>query len=190
MRTVIVDSYDSFTFNLKHYAEGILDQNVPVFRLDEVQRYDIERSDVIIFSPGPGLPQDNPHLLSLVDTAITFKKKILGVCLGHQAMALAQNATLYNLETVYHGVSHTLTIDQDSILFKGINGDFRAGRYHSWVVNEESLHKDWRVTSKDSQGYLMSMEHRTESFFGIQFHPESVLSPDGYKLMENFFGAD
>lgn len=186
-KTLIVDNYDSFTFNLVHIIEAILDEDVVVKRVDDVEPSEIAGYTNIVFSPGPGLPDESPNLLNILRESIRLEKRILGVCLGLQALAVADGGELKNLESVHHGVSEQiLVLHPDSILFKHCSANPFIGRYHSWVINEESLPTSWTITSRDKQGEVMSIEHCEKPFFGIQFHPESVLTPEGRVILEGF----
>jgi anthranilate synthase component 2 len=186
-RTLVVDNYDSFTFNLVHIVEQILDNHVDVRRNDEILPGQIAGYQSVIFSPGPGLPSESKGLMALVRAALEAECKVLGVCLGHQALAVATGGGLKNLKEVHHGVSLPMQIlQEDQILFKGLGPGLLAGRYHSWVVDEASLSEDWIVTSRDGEGEVMAMRHTRLPVFGIQFHPESVLTPDGPEILRNF----
>lgn len=186
-RTLVVDNYDSFTFNLVHIVEQILDNHVDVRRNDEILPGQIAGYQSVIFSPGPGLPSESQGLMALVRAALEAECKVLGVCLGHQALAVATGGALKNLKEVHHGVSLPMHIlQEDEILFKGLGPGLLAGRYHSWVVAEASLSEDWIVTSRDGEGEVMAMRHTRLPVFGIQFHPESVLTPDGPEILRNF----
>lgn len=186
LRILVVDNYDSFTFNLVHYLEDIIQKEVNILRVDDAREADILSHDVIVFSPGPGLPHEFDNLLPLVHYAINAEKRILGVCLGHQALAVATGGSLKNLDTVYHGVSHPISVLGSPQIFRGFSLNIMVGRYHSWVVESDTLSKDWRVTATDSEGETMAMEHANGRFCGIQFHPESVLTPDGKDMLRNF----
>ena len=186
-KTLIVDNYDSFTFNLVHIIEAILDAEVVVKRVDEVALEELKNYHQIVFSPGPGLPAESPNLLNLMRESMRLNMRVLGVCLGLQAMAVAEGAELKNLDTVHHGVSEQIEIlKSDSILYRKCSAKPLIGRYHSWVVNEENLPDYWMVTSRDESGEVMSMEHKSKPFYGIQFHPESVLTPEGRVILEGF----
>lgn len=190
MRVLVVDNYDSFTYNLVHILESILNDDVDVKRVDQVRSDQLSAYDVIIFSPGPGLPSESTNLLSLVRTAVSNNQKILGVCLGHQALAQCEGKGLQNLPEVYHGVSHEISITSSgSRLYRGIPTKIFSGRYHSWAVDVESLSTHWKVTATDEKGLVMSMEHETKPIYGIQYHPESVLTPLGPVILENFLKA-
>lgn len=187
-QTLIVDNYDSFTFNLVHLIEAILDEEVVVKRVDDIALSEIANYQNIIFSPGPGLPDESPNLLNLVRESMRLNKRVLGVCLGLQAMAMAEGAELKNLKLVHHGVSHPINIlCAESHLFQKCSMQPMVGRYHSWVIEEAKLPDHWIITSRDDAGEVMSIEHKEQSFYGIQFHPESVLTPEGYKMLNNFF---
>jgi anthranilate synthase component 2 len=185
-RILVLDNYDSFTFNLVHMLEAIADEDVDVFRNDEVTKSQLANYEFIVFSPGPGLPEESENLLILIAEAIRLKKKVLGVCLGHQALAMATGGKLKNLSEVHHGVSHSLLVGIKEPLFNDLPSEFKVGRYHSWVVDGESLPDHWRVTCRDEEGEVMGMNHRELPVFGIQFHPESVLSPSGKTILKNF----
>lgn len=187
-RILIVDNYDSFTYNLVHAVEAVLDQEVEVKRVDEILLEDLPSFDTIVFSPGPGLPSESPNLIPLISEAMRLNKRILGVCLGMQALAVADGGALKNLKLVRHGVSMPLVFSKEkSLLFQKCGSDIEVGRYHSWVIDERSLGPHWKITSRDTDGEIMSMEHSEKPFFGIQFHPESVLTPEGRKILGNFF---
>lgn len=190
MRVLVVDNYDSFTYNLVHILESILNDDVDVKRVDQVNSDHLSAYDAIIFSPGPGLPSESANLLSLVRAAVANNQKVLGVCLGHQALAECEGKRLQNLPEVYHGVSHEITItNSGSQLYRGVPEKIFTGRYHSWAVDEESLSSHWKVTATDEKGLVMSMEHKTKPIYGIQYHPESVLTPLGSAILENFLKA-
>lgn len=184
---LIVDNYDSFTFNLVHAIEAVLDQKVEVKRVDETLLEELRGFHTIIFSPGSGLPSESPNLIPLITEAMRLNTRILGVCLGLQALAVADGGALKNLNRVRHGVSMPLVLPEvKSLLFRNCGLDIEVGRYHSWVIDESRLSPYWKITSRDSDGEIMSMEHSEKPFFGIQFHPESVLTPEGRKILRNF----
>lgn len=186
-RILVADCYDSFTFNLSHALEAVSGQKVDVHRFDAISLSALVQYSHIVFSPGPGLPGHRPHLLSLVQAALALPIKVLGVCLGHQALAVATGGVLRNLEAVHHGVAHRLTQQSPGgVLFRELPWAFEAGRYHSWVVSEEGLPSCWRVTLRDGQGEIMAMEHLTANVHGIQFHPESIMTPHGRDILSAF----
>ncbi len=187
-RILIVDNYDSFTFNLVHAIEAVLGQEVEVKRVNEILLEDLPNFDILVFSPGPGLPSESPNLIPLITEAMRLNRRILGVCLGMQALAVADGGGLKNLERVHHGVSMPMVLSEEkSQLFQNCGFTIEVGRYHSWVIEESRLSPNWKITSRDSEGEIMSMEHSEKPFFGIQFHPESVLTPEGRKILGNCF---
>ncbi len=185
---VIIDNYDSFTYNLLHYLED-LDCKVTVYRNDEFALEDLSRFDKIVLSPGPGIP-DEAGLLKDVILFYAGKKSILGVCLGQQAIGEVFGGNLTNLEKVYHGVSEPITVlVQDEVIFDGLANQVEVGRYHSWVVSRDGFPDALQITSTDANGEIMSLRHRQLDIKGVQFHPESVLTPDGKKMLENWVNA-
>ncbi len=186
-RILIVDNYDSFTFNLSHLLEAVSGCRVDVCRNDAAVGDALRYYSHIVFSPGPGLPGERKDLMQLVGASLNLSVSVLGVCLGHQALALATGGSLRNLESVHHGVAIETTVtDIQCPLFKGMDKSFISGRYHSWVVNSIGLPTCWKITGLDPSGEIMSMRHENGKVFGIQFHPESVLTPNGRQLLENF----
>jgi anthranilate synthase component II len=184
-KIVVIDNYDSFTYNLVHYLED-LNCEVTVFRNDEFDIEELEKFDKIVLSPGPGVP-DEAGLLKEVITVYASTKSIFGVCLGQQAIGEVFGGSLTNLEKVYHGVATTVTItNPDDILFKDLPAKFEVGRYHSWVISNESFPNDLIITSIDENGQIMSLKHRKFNIRGVQFHPESVLTPYGKQILENW----
>ena len=181
---LVIDNYDSFTYNLVHYLED-LKCKVVVKRNDQLTLEEVKPFDKILLSPGPGIP-DEAGLLKPIIKEYANSKSILGVCLGQQAIGEVFGGTLTNLDTVYHGVATQVTscVD-DEILFKGLDKTFTVGRYHSWVV-ANPLPDDLEATSYDENGQIMSLRHRTLDVKGVQFHPESVLTPDGKQLLNNW----
>lgn len=179
----LIDNYDSFTYNLVHYLEE-LDCTVTVKRNDQFALEELEDYPAILLSPGPGLPEESGHLKAVIQR-YAATKKILGVCLGQQAIAEVFGATLVNLDKVYHGVSTPVKVIQDDYLFDGLSKEFSVGRYHSWVV-KTPLPKDLIATSIDKNEQLMSLKHRHYDVRAVQYHPESVLTPNGKKILENW----
>jgi anthranilate synthase component 2 len=181
---LVIDNYDSFTYNLVHYLED-LDCEVTVYRNDEFDLDEIAHFDKILLSPGPGIP-DEAGLLKAVIQKYGPTKSIFGVCLGQQAIGEVYGGTLSNLDKVYHGVATTVkTIVNDELLFDGLEPTFEVGRYHSWVV-DANVPDVLEITSIDENGQVMSLRHKTFDVRGVQFHPESVLTPDGKKMLENW----
>lgn len=186
MKILVFDNYDSFTYNLVHLVEKITGEKVDVFRNDRIGLADIAVYDKIILSPGPGIPKEAGLLLPLIKE-YAASKSILGVCLGHQAIAEAFGGTLVNLTTVYHGVATPVRIlNTRSGILKGLGREIEAGRYHSWIVSDEDLPGVLEVTARDANGYIMGLQHKEFDVQGVQFHPESVLTPDGEQILRNW----
>jgi anthranilate synthase component 2 len=185
-KILLLDNFDSFTFNLVHLVEQFEEVEVHVFRNDEIALTQVEEFDKIILSPGPGLPEKAGIMMDLI-YEYASSKPIFGVCLGHQAIAQAFGAKLFNLETVQHGVStKTFVIDPSELLFQNMPPAFNAGRYHSWMVDRNHFPSCFKVTSIDEQGNIMSIRHETFNLCGVQFHPESVLTEYGKTLISNW----
>lgn len=193
MKILVFDNYDSFTYNLVHLVEKITHNKVDVYRNDQVPLEKVKDYDKIILSPGPGIPVEAGLLLPLIkEYAAT--KSILGVCLGHQAIGEAFGGTLVNLSTVYHGVATKIKIgsqqsDVRSRLFEGLPDELEVGRYHSWVVSKEGFPAELEITAEDEQGMIMALQHKTYDVQGVQFHPESVLTPRGEDILRNWLKA-
>lgn len=184
MKIVIIDNYDSFTYNLSHLVKE-LGAEVDVVRNDQFQLSQLEQYSKIILSPGPGIPSEAGLLLDVIST-YAGRKPILGVCLGHQAIGEVFGARLENLCDVFHGVATPCHILADDALFSGLDRDITVGRYHSWVVAREQLPYCLEVTAESDEGQIMALRHREMNVRGIQFHPESVLTPDGKKMLQNW----
>ncbi len=186
MKILVLDNYDSFTYNLVHYIDTFKGCEVEVFRNDKIKIPDIEEYDKIILSPGPGLPDEAGILKDLI-REYAGKKSIFGVCLGMQAIAEVFGGTLENLETVYHGVETKMFVkDNSEIVFKDIPEEFHAGRYHSWVVSPDNFPECLKITAVDEEGQIMALSHLKYDLKGVQFHPESVLTPHGKQMLRNF----
>lgn len=184
-KIAVIDNYDSFTYNLVHYLED-LDGQVTVFRNDELELEELESFDKILLSPGPGIP-DEAGLLKAIITKYAPSKSILGVCLGQQAIGEVFGGSLINLDKVYHGVATKVTQSvTDETLFDKLPKDFEVGRYHSWVINTNDFPEVLEVTSTDENGQIMSLRHKILDVKGVQFHPESVLTPFGKQILENW----
>ncbi|MCR5313264.1 MAG: aminodeoxychorismate/anthranilate synthase component II [Bacteroidaceae bacterium] len=184
MKVVIIDNYDSFTYNLSHLVKE-LGAEVTVFRNDMFKLEELESYDKIILSPGPGIPSEAGLLLDVIKS-YAGKKPILGVCLGHQAIGEVFGGTLTNLSEVYHGVATPCNIYIKDYLFEGLADTIEIGRYHSWVVDKDNLPECLEVTSYSEEGFIMSMRHKEYDIRGIQYHPESVLTPDGKTIIKNW----
>lgn len=184
MKLLILDNYDSFTYNIVH-AVRELGITPTVVRNDKITLPEIDEFDKIIISPGPGIPSEAGILPELL-REYAGKKPILGVCLGHQAIGENFGATLENLDDVYHGVQTMTHVIADDYIVKGMGNDFPVGRYHSWIVSEKNLPESLVVTSVDAAGKIMSLRHKDFDIHGVQFHPESLLTPGGNKIISNF----
>jgi anthranilate synthase component 2 len=186
MKILVFDNYDSFTYNLVHYIEKIHGKRPDVFRNDEIQLDKINEYDKILLSPGPGLPKDAGILIPLIKQYYQ-KKDILGVCLGHQAIAEALGGELSHMGIVLHGVAtRTIVLDKNNGLYRELPAEFKAGRYHSWQVSRKNLPDDLQITAIDEQDRIMSFKHKQYKLTGVQYHPESVLTEFGEKIIENW----
>ena len=184
MKIVIIDNYDSFTYNLSHLVKE-LGAEVTVVRNDQFALPELEAYDKIILSPGPGIPSEAGLLLDVIKT-YAGKKPILGVCLGHQAIGECFGAQLTNLSEVFHGVATEGTQFDNDPIFAGLPQRITMGRYHSWVVSKDGLPSCLEITAESDEGQIMALRHKEYDIHGIQFHPESVLTPEGRKIIENF----
>jgi anthranilate synthase component 2 len=187
IKILVIDNYDSFTYNLVHYLED-LNCDVTVLRNDKLTLEDVEPFDKIVLSPGPGIP-DEAGLLKPIIKKYAATKSILGVCLGQQAIGEVFGGSLINLDEVYHGVATNVTICvENESLFKGLDKNIEVGRYHSWVVNP-NLPDCLEATSFDKNGQIMSLRHKEYDVKGVQYHPESVLTPNGKQILENWINS-
>jgi anthranilate synthase component 2 len=186
MKILVFDNYDSFTYNLVHLVEKILPVKVDVFRNDQIPLEKIREYDKIILSPGPGIPSEAGTLLDVIKE-FASTKSILGVCLGHQAIGEAFGGELVNLSKVYHGVATNCIVKNTKApLFDGLEQQIEIGRYHSWIVSKDNFPEELEVTAEDDNGFIMAMQHKKYDVQGVQFHPESVLTPMGEALMRNW----
>lgn len=189
-KILIFDNYDSFTYNLAHVVEKIIHGKVDVFRNDKIPLEKVKDYDKIILSPGPGLPSESGLLIPLIKEYAS-SKSILGVCLGQQAIAESFGGSLINLKTVYHGVATKIKVNDKRTLakndlFQSLPDELEVGRYHSWIVNKEDFPEALEITAEDENGYIMALRHKEFDVQGVQFHPESVLTPKGEKIMRNW----
>lgn len=184
-KVLVFDNYDSFTYNLVQIIERILNQKVDVIRNDQISLDEIEKYDKIILSPGPGIPEEAGILLDLIKK-YSPTKSILGVCLGQQAIAEAFGGSLINLSEIYHGVATEAIQTNEHKLFKDLPQTLEVGRYHSWSVNPENFPEELEITSTDSKGMIMSLKHKIYDVHGVQYHPESILTPHGETIIRNF----
>ena len=187
-KLLVLDNYDSFTYNLVHLIEKISDLSFDVIRNDKISIDAVIHYDKILLSPGPGLPSQAGIMPSLIKQ-YGASKSILGVCLGLQAIAEAYDGSLQNLTTVYHGLATPIHIIAEDLLFNHCPKTFTVGRYHSWVVNPKTLPTELQITSVDEQGNIMALKHKTHDVRGVQFHPESILSEHGEIMIKNWLNA-
>ncbi|MBP8034484.1 MAG: aminodeoxychorismate/anthranilate synthase component II [Bacteroidia bacterium] len=185
MKLLVLDNYDSFTYNLVHLIEKVSDIEFDVIRNDKISINSINSYDKILLSPGPGLPKDAgimPELLQRYKSS----KSILGICLGLQAIGETYGASLQNLETVVHGQATPISIISEDTLFHNCPNNFLVGRYHSWVINNQHLSNELEITAKDLDGNIMALKHKKDDVKGVQFHPESILSEYGETIINNW----
>lgn len=186
MKVLLIDNYDSFTYNLAQLIERILEQRIAVVKNDELSSQLIKKFDKIVLSPGPGIPSEAGSLLEVIKEFYK-EKPILGVCLGMQAIAESFGGSLQNGQNVYHGISTQINITrQEAKLYKNLPNSIRVGRYHSWTVDPLTLPEQLEITAQDDQGTLMSLQHKKYDLHGVQYHPESILTPEGKTIVSNF----
>lgn len=188
MRILLVDNYDSFTYNLVHYIEQFANE-VVLIRNDEPFELELKKADKVVLSPGPGLPRDAGQLLEIIDKTIGVKP-LLGVCLGHQAIGVHFGAQLKNLSQVHHG-DHSLMniLDKDDIIYRNISPNTQIGHYHSWVIDRSTISNDLIISAESLNGEVMSIRHKKSPVWGVQFHPESILTKQGLQMIENWVKA-
>lgn len=185
MNLLVVDCYDSFTYNLIHYLEQ-MSSNVVCTRNDKIDISSLNDFDGIVLSPGPGLPEETKNLYEIIKVWGSTKP-ILGICLGHQAIGTYYGLKLVNMDSVHHGVEFpTYITDSNEILFKGISSGFNSARYHSWVLRQFDENLDIRITATDNKGEVMGISHKEFNIKGIQFHPESILTRNGFQILKNW----
>ena len=185
MKILVLDNYDSFTYNLVHIVRA-LGYAMDIFRNDKIPMEDVKKYDKILLSPGPGIP-DEAGIMKQVVKEYGPSKSILGVCLGHQGIGEVYGAKLFNIPKVLHGVtSFTEVKDDNEYLFKGISKQFQATHYHSWAIVPESINGELKVTAINNEGLVMGVSHKKNDVRGLQFHPESIMTPEGPKMIENW----
>lgn len=185
-KVLLIDNHDSFTYNIVHVVEEILGHEISVKKNDEVGIEDIDYFDFLIISPGPGLPSEAGLLLDIIEK-YKSSKNIFGICLGLQAISECYGSSLKKLDTVYHGIESEIEVTYSSSkIYEGLPDTFSAGRYHSWVIDETTLPDGLVVTSRESNGHIMSIEHQTDKVYAVQFHPESIMTPLGKEILKNF----
>lgn len=189
MKILVFDNYDSFTYNLVQIIERIVGHSVDVIRNNQITLAEVDQYDKIILSPGPGVPSEAGILLDLI-REYAPKKEIFGVCLGQQAIAEAFGGSLVNLSEIYHGVATDVQVTKDNtLLFKDLPENFEAGRYHSWAVANENFPEELEITAVDDKGMIMALQHKNYNVHAVQFHPESILTPQGETILRNFLNA-
>jgi anthranilate synthase component II len=189
MRILMLDNYDSFTYNLVHYLEAVEESiEVIVKRNDKISLEEVAHFDAIVLSPGPGLPMDAGIMPKLIQQYAP-SKPILGVCLGHQAIGEAFGSTLKNLDTVYHGLGMSTSVIEKDMLFENLPQQFITGRYHSWVIDKDQLSSDLVTIATDDNGEIMALKHKAYNVRGVQFHPESILTEYGKDMIKNWVNA-
>ena len=190
MKILIIDNYDSFTYNLVHMVEKITNQFPTVFRNDEISLEDINYYDMIMLSPGPGIPKEAGILKDII-YRYAGKKPIFGVCLGLQAIVEVFGGSIINMDEVFHGVATEMKVTKpDALIFKDIPTKFQAARYHSWIASNENFPADLEITAEDEEGGVMAIRHRYFSISAVQFHPESILTDVGEQIVRNFIEAN
>ncbi len=184
---LLIDNYDSFTYNLVHAFEEVCNHQLTVVKNDEISILAITEYDAIVISPGPGVPAEAGIIKETIAT-YGGQKPILGVCLGMQAIAEVYGGKLKQLSSVFHGVESEITLSSDNPcpLFKGLDQRFKVGRYHSWAVDEDFFPEGLRITSRDQSGEIMSLNHSKHQIYGVQYHPESILTQVGNRILQNF----
>jgi len=185
MNLLVLDNYDSFTYNLVQYIQEILGHDIDVIRNDQINVEEVAQYDAIILSPGPGVPKDAGIMPKLIKE-YAHSKAIFGVCLGHQAIGEAFGGEVYNLSQVYHGIETPMQVTNSDVLFENIPEKFNAGRYHSWSVRKDNLPDCFEVTAEAEDGTVMAMRHKMYNVRGVQFHPESVMTEHGKQMLRNW----
>lgn len=184
-RIAIIDNYDSFTYNLVHYLEEITNEEISVFFNDHVTIEELEKFDALVISPGPGIPSEAGKTIPIIQH-FAGKKPILGICLGHQAIAEAFGGLLRQLDQVLHGVVRVCSIKNDDEIFDYVNSTFETGRYHSWVPDEKSFPDCLKILATDDTNCIMILKHKELNIYGMQFHPESIMTPEGKMMLRNW----
>ena len=185
-KILVLDNYDSFTYNLVHYIESNPNYSVDVFRNDEISLDAVDQYNTIVLSPGPGLPEEAGILKELI-ARYASTKKILGVCLGMQAIGEVFGGTLNNLNNVFHGVATQIKItNTDDLIYKNLPENIEVGRYHSWVISNDGFPNTLKITATDDNDQIMSIKHQNYNVYGVQFHPESILTTHGKEIITNF----
>lgn len=185
MKILVLDNYDSFTYNLVQYLLELTDDSIDVFRNDEISIAEVAPYDLIVLSPGPGVPKDAGIMPELIKT-YAASKVIFGVCLGLQAIGEAFGGSIINLSKVFHGIDTEITItDYDHLIYQGLPQSINVGRYHSWVVDKATLPEVLKITALDEEGMIMSLQHKHYNVSGVQYHPESIMTEEGKSILRN-----
>lgn len=185
MRVLMVDNYDSFTWNLVHYLEEMLEEELTVYRNDDPRLENLDAFDRIVLSPGPGLPKESAKLMDVIQYS-AGRIPLLGICLGLQAITEHYGGTLKQLREVMHGLQRNCSILKNDPLFEGINSPFPAGRYHSWVADPATFPDVLEILAEDDEQQIMAIKHRSDPVYALQFHPESILTPAGKRMLKNW----
>jgi len=185
MRILLVDNYDSFTFIIRHYLQLCEGTEVVVIRNDDDFEVHANRCDALVLSPGPGLPEESGHLMKIIGRFYQ-SKPMLGICLGHQAIAQFFGGRLIQLDKVCHGIPDSIVVENEDILYQGLPASFEVARYHSWTVDRNTLPKDIVISSRDNQGRIMSLRHISLPLYGVQYHPESIMTATGLQIVRNW----
>ncbi len=188
MKILLIDNYDSFTWNLHQLLLNAGVDEICVVENDKVKPEDIMKADALVFSPGPGLPDEAGQMKEII-TKYAGQKKMLGICLGHQAIAEVFGARLMHADEIFHGTSTELVINENRLLFSDMPGKVMVGRYHSWVVSPENFPENLYITATDPKGVIMALRHKSYDITGVQFHPESILTPLGEKIIRNWLAG-
>ncbi len=187
MKILMLDNYDSFTYNLVHYLKEVDEVQVDVIRNDKIDLSTLNQYDKIMLSPGPGIPSEAGSLFDVIKTGAELNIPLMGVCLGHQAIAEVFGGELENMNDVYHGLAHDMDVLEEDQLFSGLPKRFKVGRYHSWQVkNNEAILVNFKITAVDDQNNIMAIRHKAKDIVGVQFHPESVLTEHGKEMIINW----
>lgn len=185
---LLIDNFDSFTFNIVHLIREAASAYITVIRNDKVTEDDVKKASHVVLSPGPGIPKEAGRMPVILNSYDRIKP-LLGVCLGHQAIIEHFGGTLQQLETVKHGVEEAISVDNESVLFKDLSSTVIVGRYHSWAADSKTFPSELKITATDSLGTIMAFQHKRFPIFGVQFHPESVMTTDGLSMMNHFLSV-
>lgn len=190
MKILMIDNYDSFTYNLVHYVKENEGVSIDVVRNDKIDFDSIKSYDKVMLSPGPGIPSEAGDLMKVIEFCDQNNIPMLGVCLGHQALAEYFGGTIENMSDVFHGLAHSMKVEGEDEIYKGLPSEFKVGRYHSWqVVDNDAIKKEFNITARDLNGAVLGMRHQSKAIHGLQYHPESVLTEHGKEIVRNWLKA-